>query len=91
MGDEDNFEPDAASLEFILRRIQQMKHDSKEPSLFPQSLETLPDEYDDPSSGSSTVSVRVAVTSRNHSTNSTIRVVWGVTQIVKKVLGPTPS
>jgi len=91
LGDEDNFEPDAAFLEFIFCRVQQMKHDNKESSLFRWSLKTLPDECDDPGSGSSTVSVRVVVTSRNHSTNSTIRVVWGATQVVKKVLGSTPS
>jgi len=84
MGDEDDLEPDVAFLEFILRRIQQTKHDNKEPSLFPRSLKTLPDECDDPGSGSSTVSVRMAVTSRNHSTNSTIR------EVTTKVLGPTP-
>ena len=62
-GDDDDLEPDAAFLEFILCRIQQMKHDSKEPSSFPLSHKTLPDECEDPSSGPSTVSVRMAVIS----------------------------
>ena len=87
MGHDDNLEQDATFLEFIFHRIQQMKHDNKEPFL---SLKTLPDECDDLGSGSSAVSVRMAITSRNHSTNITIRVVLGVTQVTKKVPGPTP-
>ena len=67
-----------------------MKHDSKESSSFPLSLKTLPDECEDPSSGSSKVSVRMAVISRNHLTSSTIRVGLAVTQVMKKVLGPPP-
>ncbi|KIJ96248.1 hypothetical protein K443DRAFT_292339 [Laccaria amethystina LaAM-08-1] len=55
LGDEYDLKPDVAFLEFILGRIQQVKHDNKEPSLFPRSLKTLPDECDDPGSGSSTV------------------------------------
>ena len=90
MDDDDNLEPDAAFLELIFHQIQQMKQDKKEPSLFPPSLKTLPDECDDPGSGSSTVSVCMAITSRNHSTNSAIRVVLGLTQVMKKVYGPTP-
>ena len=67
-----------------------MKHDSKEPSSFPLSLKTLPDGCGDPGSGSSTVSVRMAVISKNHTTDPTIRVVLGVKQIMKQVPGPTP-
>jgi hypothetical protein len=90
LGDEYDLEPDVAFLEFILGRIQQVKHDNKEPSLFPRSLKTLPDECDDPGSGSSTAIVRMAIISSILLTNSTIRVVLGVTQVMKKLFGPTP-
>ena len=49
LGDEDNLEPDAAFLEFILRRIQQVKNDAsfEQSSSPPRSLKRLVDDCDE--------------------------------------------
>ena len=59
LGDEDNLEPDAAFLELILRRIQQVKNDAsfKKSSSPPRSLKRLVDESY--SSDSSKVNIRI--------------------------------
>ena len=49
LGDEDNLEPDAAFLEFILRRIQQVKNDASFEKLSspPRSIKRLVNDCDE--------------------------------------------
>ena len=88
-GDEDNFEPDAAFLEFILRRIQQVKNDVV--------FEQLSSPLGPPRGWLMTMTkTTVLIPSYGHvspvimSINSLIRHVSTLTGLMKTVLGRTP-